>query len=144
VSGADARYVAGHDPVHVVAWNDPLIDELGYDPRSAYVERYWLGIIGLSATFAGRALAGALAMHPDGGDVPLPALAGQLGLGGADGSTGRLVHALDRLCRFGLAATYGGGLAFRRTWPPIAARQVARLPRHLQVVHALESDRLTA
>jgi hypothetical protein len=133
------RSDAARAPSNVVTGHDPLLDELGYDPRSAYVEWCWLGIIGPSATFAARALAGALAVNPDGGDVPLAALAGQLGL-----NLLGLLHALDRLCRFGLATTYGGGLAFRRKWPPIAAPQVARLPRHLQVVHALESDRVTA
>jgi hypothetical protein len=128
-----------YDPLHVIHWEDPVTEKLGHDPRSAYVERYWLGIIGPSATFAARAIAGALDANPDGGDIPLGAFAGQLGI-----ARPHLVHALERLCRFGLATTYGGGLAFRRKWPPIAARQVAPLPRHLQVVHALESDRATA
>ncbi len=25
----------------IEAWPDPVIDELGHDPRSAYVERFW-------------------------------------------------------------------------------------------------------
>jgi hypothetical protein len=109
-----------------------VIERLGHDPRSAYAER--------SATFAARALAGVLDANPDGGNVPPGALAGQLGLG----SPARIAHALERLGRFGLATTYGGGLALHRKWPPITARHVARLPGHLQVLHALESDRMTA
>ena len=31
-------------------WPDPVIDALGHDPRSAYVEQYWLGILGPSST----------------------------------------------------------------------------------------------
>jgi hypothetical protein len=31
-------------------WPDPVIDALGHDPRSAYVERFWLGILGPSTT----------------------------------------------------------------------------------------------
>jgi hypothetical protein len=27
-------------------WPDSVIDALGHDPRSAYVERFWLGILG--------------------------------------------------------------------------------------------------
>jgi len=32
--------------LHIVAWTDPVIDTLGHDPRSWYVEQFWLGIIG--------------------------------------------------------------------------------------------------
>ena len=31
-------------------WPDPVIDALGHDPRSAYVEQYWLGILGPPTT----------------------------------------------------------------------------------------------
>jgi hypothetical protein len=33
----------------VVPWEDVVIDELGHDPRSLYVERFWLGILGPSS-----------------------------------------------------------------------------------------------
>ena len=32
--------------LHVLPWVDPVIDQVGYDPRSRYVERFWLGILG--------------------------------------------------------------------------------------------------
>ena len=32
--------------LHVRAWPDEVLDQLGFDPRSAYVEDYWLGILG--------------------------------------------------------------------------------------------------
>lgn len=38
----------GDAVLHVVAWVDPVIDELGHDPRSHYVEHYWLGVLGPS------------------------------------------------------------------------------------------------
>ena len=31
-------------------WPDPVIDSLGHDPRSHYVETYWLGILGPSTS----------------------------------------------------------------------------------------------
>jgi hypothetical protein len=31
-------------------WPDGVIDALGHDPRSAYVEQFWLGILGPSTT----------------------------------------------------------------------------------------------
>jgi hypothetical protein len=30
----------------VEAWLDPLIDEVGHDPRSAYVETFWHPVLG--------------------------------------------------------------------------------------------------
>ncbi len=27
-------------------WPDGVIDALGHDPRSAYVEQFWLGVLG--------------------------------------------------------------------------------------------------
>ena len=27
-------------------WIDPVVDEHGHDPRSSYVEQFWLGVIG--------------------------------------------------------------------------------------------------
>jgi hypothetical protein len=32
--------------LRVEAWHDPVIDELGYDPRSSYVEIFWLPVLG--------------------------------------------------------------------------------------------------
>ena len=37
------------DRLHIRPWTDPVIDRLGHAPRSAYVETYWLGILGPSA-----------------------------------------------------------------------------------------------
>ena len=47
-------------PLHVLRWHDPLIDRLGHDPRSRYVERFWLGILGPSTTLVLRVFADAL------------------------------------------------------------------------------------
>lgn len=30
-------------------WADPVVDVRGFDPRSQYVERYWLSVIGPTA-----------------------------------------------------------------------------------------------
>ncbi len=34
------------DSLHIRPWPDAVIDRVGHDPRSAYVERFWLGILG--------------------------------------------------------------------------------------------------
>ena len=44
-----ARWISGHESLPVV-WNDPPIDTVGFDPRSPYVERYWLAVLGPSST----------------------------------------------------------------------------------------------
>jgi len=36
------------DHLHVTRWDDPLIDALGHDVRSPYVERFWLPLLGPS------------------------------------------------------------------------------------------------
>ena len=33
-------------PLTIRPWPDDVIDSLGHDPRSHYVETYWLGILG--------------------------------------------------------------------------------------------------
>src|SRR5436190_973423 len=48
-------WLVRHDPLHVTPLTDPVIDSLGFDPRSAYVEHFWLGVVGPSATWAARA-----------------------------------------------------------------------------------------
>lgn len=34
------------DRLRIVAWSDPLVDQLGHDPRSTYAERFWLPVLG--------------------------------------------------------------------------------------------------
>ena len=45
-------------------WVDELIDTLGFDPRSSYVERFWLPILGPSTTWLLRRVAMAGAASP--------------------------------------------------------------------------------
>ena len=52
--------------LHVVAWNDEERDLVGHDARSAYVVRFWLGLLGPSATWLLRVLAHGLDASPNG------------------------------------------------------------------------------
>src|SRR6187399_2652384 len=63
---ADAVDAESLTHLTVVAWFDPFLAQQGYDPRSAYVERFWLGVLGPSATWLLRRLARGLDSHPDG------------------------------------------------------------------------------
>jgi hypothetical protein len=123
------------DSVHVRPWPDPVIDAVGVDPRSAYVERFWLGILGPSTTWLLRRLAAGLEAEPAGFTISLPDTARALGLGG-DGRNSPFVRALARSCTFELAMVAGPGeLAVRRRLPPLNRRQLARLPAAIQAEH---------
>jgi hypothetical protein len=123
------------DAIHVRPWPDPVIDAVGLDPRSAYVERFWLGILGPSTTWLLRRLAAGLEAEPAGFSLSLPDTARALGLGG-DGRNSPFVRALTRSCQFELAMVPGPGeLAVRRRLPPLSRRQLARLPAGVQEEH---------
>lgn len=117
-------------------WPDPVIDAVGVDPRSAYVEQFWLGVIGPSTTWLLRRLAAGLEAQPSGFDLPLATTARALGLGERGGRHSPFVRALARCCQFDLAQTRDdGALAVRRKVPPLSRRQVLRLPTPLQEAH---------
>ena len=42
--------------LHVRGWPNEVLDQLGFDPRSGYVEDYWLGILGPSTVWLLRRL----------------------------------------------------------------------------------------
>jgi hypothetical protein len=117
-------------------WPDPVIDALGHDPRSAYVEQYWLGILGPSTTWLLRRLAAGLEESPGGFDLPLADTARALGLGDKGGRHSPFMRALARVCQFDLAQMQTDGeLEVRRRLPPLNRRQLVRLPLALQDSH---------
>ena len=97
-----------HDHLHVTPSPDPVIDALGHDPRSLYVETFSLGILGPSSTWLMRRLAAGLDAAPDGFDLPLAETARALGLGYKNGTHSPLVRSLTRCCQFKLAQLCGG------------------------------------
>ena len=123
------------DTLHVRPWPDPVIDAVGHDPRSTYVEQFWLGVLGPSTTWLLRRLAAGLEREAAGFDLPLADTARALGLGG-DGRSSPFMRALGRCCQFELAqAGEPGELAVRRRLPPLNRRQLVRLPDSLQAAH---------
>ena len=88
----------------VIGWPDPVIDRLGHDPRSAYVERFWLAILGPSTTWLLRRLAAGLDASPDGFDLNLAVTARSLGLGGKVSRHGPFQKSIGRLVIFELAS----------------------------------------
>lgn len=123
------------DALRVRSWPDPVIDQVGIDPRSAYVEQYWLGILGPSTTWLLRRLVAGLDDAPGGFVLPVSDTARSLGLGSPMGKNSPFVRSIHRLCQFRLARWHGDEIEVRRRVPPLNANQVARLPEALQASH---------
>lgn len=82
--------------LHIRRWHDPLIDQLGHDARSRYVERFWLGILGPSTTLLLRALTDELDAGRGEAEVNLDDVAAQLGIGHKGGRNSALSRSLQR------------------------------------------------
>jgi hypothetical protein len=130
--------------LQVRALLDPVIDSLGHDPRSLYVEQFWLSILGPSVTLLLRRLAAGLESQPDGFDIDPVEVALELGLGTRGGRHSPFWRTIDRASRFGLTRRNGEHLAVRRFLPPLNRRQIERLPDHLRRAHEAWSNRQLA
>ena len=117
------------------SWHDPVLDKLGHDPRSPYVEQFWLAVLGPSCLFLVRRLAAGLERSPEGFEIESRQWARELGLGMRGGKHGPFWRALDRACRFQLAQRNGELLVVRRRMAPLTARQARRLPPDLRAAH---------
>ena len=125
-----------NDCLHITVWADPLVERLGHDPRSTYVEQFWLGILGPSTVWFLRHCAGQLEVHPAGVELSLPHVASLLGLGHRGGRNSPMARAVTRACRFGCARSTGtGAIDVRRRLPPLNRSQIERLPLVLQQRH---------
>jgi hypothetical protein len=133
-------WLVEHDPLPVTALSEPH-RACGFDARSVYVETYWLAILGPSCVLLGRRLVSWLEADPDGFEISLAALAGTLGVGCGVGRHAPIVRTLTRLVDFGIARV-ADTYAVRALFPPLSARQIARLPDHLAAAHA--TDRAAA
>ncbi len=121
--------------LRVVPWPDPVIDELGFDLRSHYVERFWLGVLGPSTTFLLRRVAVGFDTDPDGFDLDLALTAGALGLASRGGRNSPFARALVRSTTFGLSRLDGERYEVRRRVPPLNLAQLARLPEAVRAEH---------
>lgn len=118
-------------------WPDPVLDQLGHDPRSPYVERFWLSVLGPSVTWFVRYLAERFDAAPDGFDLDLGSCAAALGLGSTKGRAMAFPRAIARSCQFRAARWLDEAtLEVRRKLPPLNNRQVAKLPEPLRLEHA--------
>ena len=116
-------------------WVDRTVDERGHDPRSAYVERYWLWVIGPTATLIMRRFADEFDRRPDGFVLDLGHTATTMGLSYTRGQNSPFGKALHRCVMFGLAQPTADGFAVRRMVPNVAQRHLSRLPDDVQRSH---------
>jgi hypothetical protein len=117
-------------------WVDPVVDDHGFDPRSRYVETFWLGVLGPTASWLLRRLIAGLEQSHDGYDLDLDTTARAMGLSFTSGRSSPFTKALERCVMFGLAHPIDGGLAVRRRIPPVSLRHLRRMPDSLQAAHA--------
>ena len=126
-------------PVAVVVtvrpWVDPLVDEAGHHPRSRYVETFWLGVLGPTATWLLRRLVAGLEAEPDGYRLDLGATARSMGLSYAVGRSSPFSKALQRCTMFGVTHQTSDGYAVRRRVPDVAHRHLRRLPDEVRDAH---------
>ena len=106
-----------------------------HDARSTYVERYWLGILGPSATFLLRHLNDELDANPAGVLIRYDEVSAQMGTKGG-GKNSPFMRALTRLCQFEMTQMIRDDRrAVRAHLPTLARRHVARLPEPLRQRH---------
>lgn len=130
-----ADFLPTEPTLMVVPWHDPVVDAVGHEVRSTYVELFWLNVLGPSATWALRRLVAGLDRYPLGYELDLGETAHELGLSYSTATSSTFVRALQRCVLFGVAQPIAGGLAVRRHLPPVAARHLSRMPERLQHQH---------
>lgn len=128
---APAAWITEQDVLPIVSWDDGD----GFDPRSGYVETYWLSILGPSSILTLRRFTEWLNDSPSGIVIALEDLAQSLGLGHSTSRQSAVVRTLDRLVAFGVAKIDWDAYAVRSAIPPLTARQVCRLPAYLAERH---------
>lgn len=119
--------------ITVLPWPDPVLDRVGHDPRSAYVERFWLANLGPASTWFLRLVAHEFDEHPDGFVMDTVEVARTLGVGMKGGAESPFIRTIDRVIAFGFASYVDDDtLMVHRRMPPLNRRQTNRLPRRLQ------------
>lgn len=135
-----SSWIANHDPLNVIRLTDSVIENLGHDVRSSYVETYWLPVLGPTAIWATRRIADWLDASPDGVEVSLAELGPSLGIGGSVTRNASIVRTMVRLVDFGIASTGGETYGIHTMFAPLPLRLMRRLPAGLLERHPLELE----
>lgn len=127
--------------VRFTPWRDVNIESLGYDPRSSYVEKFWLPFLGPSTILTARRLIELFEVQPYGFPVSLSDLSLMLGLGQNFGRNSSIQKTLNRMLIFEVARVMPSeAVSVRLKLPPLPQRYIVRLPQDLQDQHAATID----
>ena len=122
--------------VRVAPWHDPVVDRRGHDPRSVYVEQFWLSVLGPTATWLLRRLVAGFDHAPDGYRLDVASTARCLGLSVTRGTASPFAKALARCSMFGLVQRSTDTWMVRRRLPLVSQRHLGRLPDDVRSAHA--------
>lgn len=123
------------DRLGVLPWTDDVGSPTTHDPRSAYVETFWLPILGPSTTLLVRRMAAEFEHSPEGFEMDCIATSRELGLGTKMTRRSPFVRTIDRCVKFNLAQLTGGVLYVRQRMLPLSYHQIGRLSNRLQQLH---------
>ena len=119
--------------LRVQPWRDSVIDQVGYDTRSRYVETFWLPVLGPSCVWLLRHFTTRLEELPDGVVLDVEETARALGLGERLGPNAPFARTVKRCVDFDMAEWHAPEvLAVRLRLPPLARRHIRRLPESLK------------
>lgn len=125
------------DPTTLVveSWSDPTLEQYGFEVAGDYVELFWLSTLGPTSTWLLRRLVAVIGDRPEAVRVDVTELATALGIGSPQDHLTPFVKSLDRLVMFGVAQARRDRVGVRRFVPPLATKQLDRLPAHLRRTH---------
>ena len=103
-SELSSNYLTCHcSNIRILPWNDAIVDANGFDPRSNYVETFWLSTLGPTVTWLIRFTAYLLDKHPQGMVIDPDDISLRIGIGTGTGRNSALMKAIRRCIRFELA-----------------------------------------
>lgn len=128
------------DRLGVLPWLDPTDvssdgETPGLDPRSAYVETFWLPIIGPSTTLLLRRLADEFDASSEGFEIDCMSLSRDIGLGPRLDRRGAFARTIERCVKFYMVQLNNELLHVRQRLPILGSRQVNKLSPRLQTLH---------
>lgn len=127
--------------IRFTPWRDINVESLGYDPRSSYVENYWLPFLGPSTIFLLRRVIETLQTQPHGFAIDINTLSAMLGLGENTGKNSSIQKTLNRILIFELGRIMpSGALSIRLKMPPLPQRYIDRLVPPLKTRLSAEVD----
>lgn len=121
--------------IRVQRWADPIVEESGYPLNAAYVETFWLPVLGPTALWTARRLAGMVATR-SAVEVDVERLAMAVGVGTNRGADDIMPLTIRRLVGFGVMQGHREFYEVRTHLSELPSRRVERLPEFLREEHA--------